>query len=761
MSTIIANPNNVFKECWPSLSQAVDSVFRSKPEEVSFEVTYRLAYNLVLQRQGAPLFENLETCFQEHLKKAVVDVVVYSGDESFLVQLGKQWDIFKLATIRVKQLFDYLDSNFVPQTTQRRSLMEMGTYWFKKIVLVEAGQGNRAQNAILSVIQQERKSGSFQDVALMKQAVRVLYETKSYEEFLEDELLRQTRDHYNLLGAELCSKLSVPEYLEKAHGKVQEENSRVAAYLQEVTRKKFEEILRDELVEKHMNFIIESNNKGFQSLVNNDRYEDLSRMFDLFSFHTAHLEVLRMNFKQYCLETGKSLIGDAELAQQKPIEYIQQLFELKQKYDRIVEKAFKGDKDFMRSLNEATEASVNVFPRFSEFLSKFIDYLIRNITNFDKQTEESLERGMVFFRMLADKDVFEANYKIELSRRLLMGKDDMETSRKAEKFFIVRLKSEMGHQFTSKMEGMLNDMVSSQNTLREFHKSKPFKSLSSYASVSPEAASLFGSVKTNSSAVGGAAPGFSVNVLTTNMWPSFMVSTPHLPIAMDKCLQAFTQFYGDEYPGRKLSWQPSIGGGIVQGLFPLMTESRVDIHCSTYQMMILSLLNEDPALTFSALIEKTKVNEKDLKKNLLVMYAGAHRILNKTGDPKDIADSDTFTINLYFKAEKYSIKLGGEKKYSVGATVLPKQQQQAGDDGTSTFAIPQDHVIVKVLKSQKTGSGLTLNEILSRINNVENTGGGQKEITEDVLKAKLDDMIAKDLIKLSPGTLHYVLVHHL
>ncbi len=54
-------------------------------------------------------------------------------------------------------------------------------------------------------------------------------------------------------------------------------------------------------------------------------------------------------------------------------------------------------------------------------------------------------------RALQGKDVFEAFYKKDLARRLLLGKS---ANHDAEKAMIAKLKAECGSQFTNKLEGM-------------------------------------------------------------------------------------------------------------------------------------------------------------------------------------------------------------------------------------------------------------------------------------------------------------------
>lgn len=63
------------------------------------------------------------------------------------------------------------------------------------------------------------------------------------------------------------------------------------------------------------------------------------------------------------------------------------------------------------------------------------------------------------------KDVFEAFYKKDLAKRLLVGKS---ASVDAEKSMLSKLKQECGAAFTSKLEGMFKDMELSKDVLLHF-----------------------------------------------------------------------------------------------------------------------------------------------------------------------------------------------------------------------------------------------------------------------------------------------------
>jgi cullin-4 len=72
---------------------------------------------------------------------------------------------------------------------------------------------------------------------------------------------------------------------------------------------------------------------------------------------------------------------------------------------------------------------------------------------------------MVLFRFIHGKDVFEAFYKKDLAKRLLVGKS---ASVDAEKSMLSKLKQECGGVFTLKLEGMFKDMELSKDIMSAF-----------------------------------------------------------------------------------------------------------------------------------------------------------------------------------------------------------------------------------------------------------------------------------------------------
>lgn len=76
-----------------------------------------------------------------------------------------------------------------------------------------------------------------------------------------------------------------------------------------------------------------------------------------------------------------------------------------------------------------------------------------------------LDKTIIVFRYITDKDKFERYYKGHLAKRLLHGRS---VSDDAERGMLAKLKVECGYQFTQKLEGMFNDMKISSDMMEAY-----------------------------------------------------------------------------------------------------------------------------------------------------------------------------------------------------------------------------------------------------------------------------------------------------
>ncbi|KAI5641476.1 cullin family domain-containing protein [Phthorimaea operculella] len=147
----------------------------------------------------------------------------------------------------------------------------------------------------------------------------------------------------------------------------------------------------------------------------------------------------------------------------------------------------------------------------------------------NKSVSDDSEKNMI--SKLKEKDVFERYYKQHLAKRLLLNKSVSDDS---EKNMISKLKTECGCQFTSKLEGMFKDMTVSNTIMEEFKEHVL-------------------SAGTNLHGVD-----LSVRVLTTGFWPT-QSATPkcNIPTAPRQAFEVFRR-----YSYRLCIDKPSRGGPV-------------------------------------------------------------------------------------------------------------------------------------------------------------------------------------------------------
>ena len=166
-------------------------------------------------------------------------------------------------------------------------------------------------------------------------------------------------------------------------------------------------------------------------------------------------------------ETGRHLVSDGERLKD-PVDFVQRLLDIKDKHDKIINLAFNNDKMFQNALNSSFEYFINLNTRSPEFISLFVDDKLRKGLKgvSEEDVDIVLDKVVMLFRYLQEKDVFEKYYKQHLAKRLLSAKS---VSEDAERSLILKLKTECGYQFTSKLEGMFTDMKTSDDTMQGFY----------------------------------------------------------------------------------------------------------------------------------------------------------------------------------------------------------------------------------------------------------------------------------------------------
>jgi Cullin family len=124
-------------------------------------------------------------------------------------------------------------------------------------------------------------------------------------------------------------------------------------------------------------------------------------------------------------------------------EMIPSLLSFKSHLDTVLAKSFNSDETFSAYLRESFELFINKRrDKPAEYIAKYLDNLLRKgdkgLSSGESSVEEEMDRVLVLFRFVHGKDVFEAFYKKDLAKRLLLAKS---ASADAERSMLAKLKN--------------------------------------------------------------------------------------------------------------------------------------------------------------------------------------------------------------------------------------------------------------------------------------------------------------------------------
>ncbi|VAI49358.1 unnamed protein product [Triticum turgidum subsp. durum] len=636
------------------------------------------AYNMVLHKYGEKLYNGLESTMTWRLKEISKSIEAAQGG-LFLEELNAKWMDHNKALQMIRDILMYMDRTYVP-TSHRTPVHELGLNLWRDHIIHYPMIHGRLLDTLLDLIHRERM-GEVINRGLMRSITKMLMDLGPavYQDDFEKPFLEVSASFYSGESQEFIECCDCGNYLKKAERRLNEEMERVSHYLDAGSEAKITSVVEKEMIANHMHRLVHMENSGLVNMLIDDKYEDLGRMYALFRRVPDGLSTIRDMMTSYLRETGKHLVTDPERLKD-PVEFVQCLLNEKDKHDKIINVAFGNDKTFQNALNSSFEFFINLNNRSPEFISLYVDDKLRKGLKgaTEEDVEGILDKVMMLFRYLQEKDVFEKYYKQHLAKRLLSGKT---VSDDAERSMIVKLKTECGYQFTSKLEGMFTDMKTSQDTMQDF-----------YAKKSEEL---------------GDGPTLDVHILTTGSWPTQPSPPCSLPPEILAVCEKFRGYYLGTHSGRRLTWQTNMGTADIKATFG--KSQKHELNVSTYQMCVLMLFNTSDGLSYKDIEQATEIPSTDLKRCLqsLACVKGKN-VLRKEPMSKDISEDDTFYFNDKFTSKLVKVKIG-----TVVAAKESEPEKQETRQRVEEDRKPQiEAAIVRIMKSRRV---LDHNSIVSEV----------------------------------------------
>ncbi|KAI0328850.1 Cullin-domain-containing protein [Cubamyces sp. BRFM 1775] len=679
---------------------------------------------------GSDLYNNLIRYFVNHLKtlKTQSDSL---QDEALLRYYAQEWDRYTTGANYINRLFTYLNRHWVKR---ERDEGRKGVYPVYTLALVQwktnffmhvQSKNQKLAGAILRLIERQR-NGETIDQGLVKKVVdsfvslgldesdinKVSYEV--YRDHLEAPFLDATDKYYRQESEKFLAENSVADYLKKAEERLREEEDRVERYMNTNTRKALIQKCEHVLIREHAQLMWDN----FQQLLDYDKDEDLQRMYALLARIPEGLEPLRKNFEEHVKRAGlaavQKLIGEGAAGTTPDVDpkaYVDALLEVHQKNSETVTRSFRGEAGFVASLDKACREFVNrnaatgtSTTKSPELLAKHADALLRKNNKMaeEEDLESALNKVMVLFKYIDDKDVFQQFYTTKLSKRLIHG---VSASDEAEASMISKLKEACGFEYTNKLQRMFTDMSLSKDLTDNFKE----RMQQNHDDMDIT---------------------FSIMVLGTNFWPlnppthDFIIPQDILPV-----YTRFSQYYQQKHSGRKLTWlwnysKNELRTNYLNQKYILMT--------SSWQMAVLLQYNNNDTLSLDELVNATAIS-KDILKQVLAVLVKAKILINE--------ETDQYDLNPNFKSKKIRINLN---------TPIKAEQKAESTDVLKTVDEDRKYVIqasiVRIMKARKTMKNQALiQEVITQIS---------QRFTPKIpdIKKAIDHLLEKEYIERVEGT---------
>jgi len=721
---------NYVNNIWSLLRNAIQEIQKKNNSGLSFEELYRNAYTMVLHKHGEKLYTGLREVVGDHLVHKVRDDVFASLHNNFLYTLNMAWQDHHTSMVMIRDILMYMDRVYVTQNNVE-NVYNLGVATFRDQVVRHTDIRTHLRKTLLDMVARERRN-EVVDRQAVKNTCQMLMvlgvESRVvYEEDFEKPFLEQSAEFYRLESQKFLAENSASVYINKVEQRINEEAERATHYLDKSTEGPIVSVLEEELICKHMKTVVEMENSGVVHMLKNDKTQDLACMYKLFGRVPQGLRTMVDCISAYLREQGKALVVEPDSAEpstssdapppaatKNPITYIQALLDLKDRFDHFLLEAFSNDQLFKKMISSDFEYFLNLNAKSPEYLSLYIDDKlkkgVKGLT--EAEVEGLLDKSMVMFRFLQEKDVFEKYYKQHLAKRLLLNKSVSDDS---EKNMISKLKHECGCQFTSKLEGMFKDMTVSGTTMEEF------RSHVTASNVNLNGVDLF------------------VRVLTTGFWPSSAQPKCNIPSPPSTAFEAFKRFYLGKHSGRVITLQPQMGSADLNAVFygakkeekgssssmALETVEGQDgaetppsdgaaaaaapknvrkhiIQVNTYQMCILLKFNQRPQWSYQEIADETEIPERDLMRAMQSLSMGkvGQRVLARTGEgskSKDIEPTHVFIVNDNFTSKLHRVKI--QMVVAKGESDPERKETRSKVDEDRKHEI--EAAIVRIMKARK------------------------------------------------------------
>jgi len=667
--------------------------------DIVFQMCIQREPNNYSEQVYVKVQETTRQYFQEHFIPALRENKTKSPFH-FLDEMAKRYKQCQFTVGGMHRMFNYLNRYHVPNSDGLYLLRENGYNVFKETVYDLFK--NDLRDAILHFIKMDRDD-NIVNRNLLKDCVwifvglghelRTAYATGHnaelgiYTDDFETAMIQQTAEYYAVASDKWLQQRSTPEYLAQIEKVQEEELTRINSYLQPAASEaKVMKTLRKSLLSNPQERLLDQDS-GLIRMLDEQSSADLARLYRLFKDVDNGITPIANSFRQYITTLGYDYIdkakeqeGNAKGKNQKStLNLIEKIIKLHERFHNHTIHDFQSDQLLSRALKDAFEEFINKTNYVVRYLAKYAhSFMIKGGPSEglqDTDKEEQMTHIQMIYGYIRDKDVFEREYQLYLSHRLL---NNQSSSDAMEQKMIGLLKAECGYHWAQKLEDMFKDMQTSKEVMKNFKR---------------ENRDRFNTFD------------YDVNICEYGKWPEQVdqkkLGNIHPPGQLQDFFRILKGFYENKHPGRKFFIRWDKGTGEVMVTFSRKNNNRKTLILkSTYQIMVLLCFNlknpqGKPIWKYSDIKEMLGIPDNELKSAILPFLHPKLQIIQKKPGGKKIEDGHMMRLNAKFSNPVSRI-----------AIPVMKPQKPLKDDSIPTEIAQQrrhqmDAAVVRIMKARR------------------------------------------------------------
>jgi hypothetical protein len=703
------DPQQYFEKVWAQETTSLTAIFHDDKVHHSLEELYKGSENVCRQGKAAELYSRLRQKCEEHLSEVVTEdlklVATGSSNVETLKAVVLAWAKWQRQLLTVRQIFYYLDQAYLLRFNDLSSITETGLTLFRDSVFEHVSLKSKVIAGIVDLIMMDRKHDiSQQNSSLLRQSIDALHELSVYTSSFEPVFVHASEAFYRDWQRSEAEQADLAHYVNESADLIEQEMTRCDLLtLDRSTRSQLSELIDNVLVEEKVDYLTEED--AVLDLLESDRFTELEKLFTLLQ-RVSNGEKLGPIFDKFIVDEGATIVFD----EKREAEMVLNLLDFKARLDKYLKVSFHNNKNMDNGMHKSFEHFINKTKKTQanwdtdnakpgEMIAKHVDLLLKGGVKAipklastgkpdagkaedehdfdDPQADEDAEINMHLsnaldlFRFVHGKAVFEAFYKKDLARRLLMGRS---ASNDAERNMLTRLKNECGAGFTHNLESMFKDMDLAREEMLSY------------------------TTRMDERGTRGDGPDLSVNVLSASAWPTYPDVAVNLPPAISKVMSKFEEHYKSKHSGRKLTFKNALAHCQLKAKF---AKGSKEIVVSGFQAVVLLLFNDVPtpttALSYTDIKAATALSDAELKRTLQSLACAKYRVLTKDPKGRDVNEADKFVFNANFTDPKMRIKINQIQLKETKQENKETHQRVAADRHYETQA-----AIVRIMKSRKT-----------------------------------------------------------